>query len=171
MYSSLFVSFSVSFYHLSILALWVFVCLSLLVPTSVQGPSTWHGVWFALLCSDDASRPESRIPERPLIVLRAARPLQLKFEDTGFVYIPMVWRGQTQQPSIDGRPVCLVEVLVCYFLLWSGGNRRPNRQAVWPVVLVRGPVYGRMRFHIVGKTGILLRFLARAILRVIDKSS
>ena len=63
MYSSLFVSFPLSFYHLSILAQWVSLCLSLLVPTSVQGPSTRRGVWFALSCSDEASRPESRIPE------------------------------------------------------------------------------------------------------------
>ena len=121
--SSPFVSFPLSFYHSGILAWWVFFCLSLLVPTSVQGPSTRRGVWFVLSCSDEASRPESRIPERPLIVLRAARPLQLKFEDAGFAYVPVVWRGQTRQPSIDGRPLCLVEVLVCYFLLWSCGNR------------------------------------------------
>ena len=143
----------------------------MLVPTSVQGPSTRRGVWFALSCSDEASRPESRIPERPLFVLRAARPLQLKFEDAGFVYVPMVWRRQTRQPSIDGRPLCPVEVLVCYFLLWSCGNRRRIPQAVWLVVSVRGPVYSRMHFPIVGETGTLLRFLARAILRVIDKSS
>ena len=142
MYSSLFVSFPLSFYHLGILAWWVFLCFSLLVPTSVPGPSTRRGVWFALSCSDEASRPESRIPERPLFVLRAAWPLQLKFEDAGSVYVPMVWRGQTRQPSIDGRPICLVEVLVCYFLLWSCGNRRRIRQAVWPVVPGRGPVYG-----------------------------
>ena len=108
-------------------AWWVFLCLSLLVPASVQGPSTRRGVWFALSCSDEALRPESRIPERPLFVLRAARPLQLKFEDAGFVYVPMVWLGQIRQPSIDKRPVCLVEVLVCYFLLWSFGNRRRFR--------------------------------------------
>ena len=142
MYSSLFVSFPLSFYHLGILAWWVFLCISLLVPTSVQGPSTRRGVWFALSCSDEATRPESRILERPFIVLRAGRPLQLKFVDAGFVYVPMVWRGQTRQPSLDGRPICLVEVLVCYFLLWSCGNRRRIPQAVWPVVSVRGPVYG-----------------------------
>ena len=142
MYSSLFVSFPLSFYNLGILAWWVFLCISLLVPTSVQGPSTRCGVWFALSCSDEASSPESRIPERPLFVLRAARPLQLKFGDAGFVYVPMVWRGQTRQPSIDGRPISLVEVLVCYFLLWSCGNRRRIPQAVWAVVSVRGPVYG-----------------------------
>ena len=142
MYSSLFVSFPFSFYHLSILARWVSLCFSLLVPTSVQGPSTRRGVWFALSCSDEASRPKSRIPERPLFVLRAARPLQLKFENSGFVYVPMVWRGQTGQPSIDGRPICLVEVLECYFLLWSCGNRQRIPQAEWPVVLGRGPVYG-----------------------------
>ena len=49
--------FPLSFYHLGILAWWVFLCLSLLVPTSVQGPSTRRGVWFALSCSDEASRP------------------------------------------------------------------------------------------------------------------
>ena len=49
--------------------------------------------------------------------------------------------GQTRQPSIDGRPICLVEVLVCYFLLWSCGNRRRIPQAVWSVVSGRGPVY------------------------------
>ena len=119
-----------------------FFCFSLLVPTSIQGSSTRCDVWFALSCSDEALRPESRIPERPLFVLRAAQPLQLKFEDAGSVYVPMVWRGQTRQPSIDGRPICLVEVLVCYFLLWSCGNRRRIPQAVWPVVSVRGPVYG-----------------------------
>ena len=142
MYSSPFVSFPLSFYHLDILVWWVFFCISLLVPTSVQGPSTRRDVWFALSCPDEASRPESRIPERPLFVLRTARPLQLKFEDAGFVYVPIVWRGQTRQPSIDRRPICLVEVLVCYFLLWSCGNRRRIRQAVWLVVSVRGPVYG-----------------------------
>ena len=141
MYSSLFVSFPLSFYPLGILAWWVFLCLSLLVPSSVQGPSTRRGDWFALFCSDEASRPELRIPERPLFVLRAARPLQSKFEDAGFVYVPMVWRGQTRQPLIDERLLCLVEVLVCYFLLWSCGNRRRIRQEVWSVVLVRGPVY------------------------------
>ena len=83
----------------------------------------------------------------------------------------MVWRGQTRQSSIDGRPLCLVEVLVCYFLLWSCGNRQRFWQAVWPVVSVRGPVYGRIHFPIVGETGMLLRFLALAILHVIDKSS
>ena len=171
MYSSLLVSFPLSFYHLGILAWWVFLCLSLLIPRSVQGPSTRRGVWFALSCSDEASRLESRIPERLLFVLRAARPLQLKFEDAGFVFVPMVWRGQTRQPSTNGRSLCLVEVLVCYFLLWSCGNRRRFPQAVWPVVLVRGPVYGQMHFSIIGETGKLLRFLARAILRVIDKSS
>ena len=140
--SSLFVSFPLSFYHLGILAWWGFFCLSLLVPSSVQGPSTRRGDWFALSCSDEALRPESRIPERPLFVLRAARTLQLKFEDAGFVYVPMVWRGQTRQPSTDGRAICPVEVLVYYFLLWSCGNKRRFRQAVWPVVPVRGPVYG-----------------------------
>ena len=110
-------------------ACWVSLCFSLLVPSSIQGPSTWRGDWFALSCSDKAPRPESRIPERPLFVLRAARPLQLKFEDTGFAYVPMVWWGQTRQPSTDGRLVFLVEVLVCYFLLWSCGIRR-FRQAV-----------------------------------------
>ena len=139
--------------------------------TSVQGPSTRRDVWFALSCSDEASRPESRIPERPLFVLHAARPLQLKFQDTGFVYVPMVWRGQTRQPSTDRRPIYLVEVLVCYFLLWSYGNRRRFPQALWPVVPVRGPVYGRMHFPVVGETGTLLLLLARAILHVIDKSS
>ena len=108
MYSSLFVSFPLSFYHLSIRARWVFLCFSLLVPTSIQGLSTRCDVWFALSYSDEASRPELRIPESPLFVLRAARPLQLKFEDAGFVYVPMVWRGQTRQQSIDGRPICLV---------------------------------------------------------------
>ena len=122
--SSPFRLFPLSFYHSGILAWWVFLCLSLLVPTSVPGSSTRRGVWFALSCSDEALRPESRIPERPLIVLRAARPLQLKFEDAGFIYVPKVWRGQTRQPSTDERPLCLVEVLVCYFLLWSCGNRR-----------------------------------------------
>ena len=142
MYSSLFVSFPLSFYCLGILTQRVFLCVSLLVPTSVQGPSTRRGVWFALSCSDEAPRLELRIPERPLFVPHAARPLQLKFEDVGSVYIPMVWQGQTRQPSIDGRLICLVEVLVCYFLLWSCGNRRRFRQAVWLVVPVRGPVYG-----------------------------
>ena len=163
--------FPLSFYHLGILAWWGFLYLSLLVPTSIQGPSTRRDVWVALSCSDKASRPESRIPERPLIMLRAARPVQLKFEDTGFVYVPMVWRGQTRQPSTNGRSFCLVEVLVCYFLLWTWGNRRRFQQVVWPVVLVRGPVYGRLHFPIVGETGTLLWFLARAIPRVIDKSS
>ena len=130
-----------SIYHLGILAWWVFLCLSLPVPTFVQGLSTWRAVWFAISCSDDASRPGLRIPKRPLIVLRTAWPLQLKFEDTGFVYVTIVWRGQTRQPSTDGGPLCLVEVLVCYFLLWSCGNRRRFRQAVWLVVSVRGPVY------------------------------
>ena len=111
------------------------------------------------------------MPERPLIVLRAAQPLQLKFEDAVFVYVPMVWWGQTRQPSIDGRPICLVEVLVCYFLLWSCGNRRQIRQVVWPVVLVRGLVYGRIRFPVDGETGTLLRLLARAIFCVMHKSS
>ena len=105
-------------------AWWVFLCLSLLVPTSVQGPCTRRGVWFALSCADEAYGPESRISERPLFMLCAARPLQLKFKDAGFVYVPMVCWGQTRQPSIDRRPLCLVEVLVCYFLLWSCGNRR-----------------------------------------------
>ena len=118
------------------------LCFSLLVPTPVQGPSTRRGVWFALSCSDEALRPELCIPERPLFVLRAARPLQLKFQDAGFVYVPMVWQVPTRQPSIDGRPLCLVDVLVCYFLLWSCGNRRRFRQAVWLVVSVRSPVYG-----------------------------
>ena len=134
--------FPLSFYHSGILAWWGFLCLSLLVPSSVQGPSTRRGDWFALSGSDEALRPQSRIPERLLFVLRAAQPLQLKFEDAGFVYVPIVWRGQTRQPSIDGRPIYLVEVLVCYFLLWSCGNRRRFRQAVWQVVSVRGPVYG-----------------------------
>ena len=142
MYSSPFVSFPLSFYHLSILALWVSLCFSLLVPISVQGPCTRRGVWFALSYSDEALRPESRIPERPLFVLRAAWPLQFKFQDAGSVYVPMVWRGQTRQTSLDGRPICVVEVLVCYFLLWSCGNMRRIRQAVWPVVSGRGPVYG-----------------------------
>ena len=153
MYSNLFVSFPLSFYHLGILAWWGFLCFSFLIPSSVQGPSTRRGDWFALSCSDELLRPELRIPERPLFVLRAAWPLQLKFEDTGIVYVPMVWRGQTRQPSINGRPTCLVEVLVCYFLLWSCGNRRRFRQAVWPVVSVRGPVYGRLHLPIVGETG------------------
>ena len=95
--------FPLSLYHLGILAWWVFLCLSFLVPTSVQGPSTQRGVWFALSCPDEALRPESCISERPLFVLRASRPLQLKFEDAGIVYVPMVWRGQTRQPSIDAR--------------------------------------------------------------------
>ena len=169
--SSPFVSFPLSFYHLGILAWWVFVCFSLLVPTCIQGPNTRRGVWFALSCSDEASRPELRIPKRPLFVLRVARPLQLKFEDAGFVYVTMVWRGQTRQPSIDGRPFCLVEVLVCYSLLWFCSNRWQFQQAVWPVVPVRGPVYGRMHIPVVGETGTLLRPPARAVLRVIDKSS
>ena len=142
MYSSLFISFPLSFYHLGILAPWVFLCFSLLVLTSIQGPSTWCGVWFALSSSDEASRRESRIPKRSLVVLRVARPLQLKFKDAGFVYVPMVWRGQTRQPSTDRRLLCLGEVLVCYFLLWSCGNRWRFPQAVWLVVSVRGPVYG-----------------------------
>ena len=171
MYSSLFVSFPLSFHHLGILAWWVFLCVSFLVPTPVQGPSTQYGVWCALSCSDEASRPESRIPERLLFVLRAARPLQLKFGDAGFIYVPIVWRGQTRQPSIDGRPICPVKVLVCYFLLWSCCNRRRFPQAVWPVVLVRGPVYGQMHFPVLGEPGTLLRLLARAILHVINKSS
>ena len=104
--SSTFVSFPLSFYHLGILAWWVFLCLSLLVPTSIQGPSTRCDVLFALSCSDEALRPELRISERPLFVLRAARPLQLKFEDAGFVYVPMVWRGRldSHQPT-GGRSV------------------------------------------------------------------
>ena len=121
--SSPFVSFPLSFHHLGILAWWVFLCLSLLVPTPVQGPSTRHGVWFALSSSDEASRPESCISERPLFVLHAAWPLQLKFEDARFVYVPIVWWGQTRQPSTDGRLFCLVEVLVCDFLLWFCDNR------------------------------------------------
>ena len=169
--SSPLVSFPLSFYHLGIVAWWVFFCLSFLVPTSVQDRSTRRDVWFALSRSDEASRPESRLPERPLFVLRAAQPLQLKFEDAGFIYVPMVWRGQTRQPSTDGRPICLVEVLVCYFLLWSCGNRRLFPQAGCPVVPVRGPVYGRMHFPVVGDTSTLLGLLARAILHVIDKSS
>ena len=119
MYPVPFVSFPLSFYHLGILAWWVFLCFSLLVSSSVQGPSTRRGDWFAISCSDEASRTELRIPERLLFVLRAARPLQLKFEDAGFVYVTMVWQGQTRQPSIDGRLLCLVEVLVCDFLLSS----------------------------------------------------
>ena len=126
---------------------------------------------FALSCSDESSRLESCIPERHLFMLRAALPLQLKFQDVGFVYVPMVWPVQTRQPSIDGRPLCLVEVLVCYFLLWSCRNRWRYQQVVWPVVSVRGPVYGRLHFPIIGETGTLLRFLVRVILRVINKSS
>ena len=83
--------FPLSFYHLGILTQWVFLCLSLLVLSSVQGPSTRHGDWFALSCSDEASKPVSRILEKLLFGLRAAWPLQLKFEDVGFVYVPMVW--------------------------------------------------------------------------------
>ena len=73
--SSLIVSFLCPFTIRVFLPLWVFLSLSLLIPTSVQGPSTQRGVWFALSCSDEASRPVLHRPARPLIMLHAARPL------------------------------------------------------------------------------------------------
>ena len=73
--SSLNVSFLCPFTIRVFLPLWVFLCLSLLEPTSVQGPSTRRGVWFALSCLDEASRPVLCMPERLLIMLRIARPL------------------------------------------------------------------------------------------------